>query len=72
MDDPKEIKKQQSEFERDFLQKAKEYEKHRLDVLSDQSEAIREHHSQRRVRLSDIAKEVDSLNTGNKPAPKAH
>jgi len=52
--------------------KAKEYEKHRLDVLSDQSEAIREHHSQRRVRLSDIAKEVDSLNTGNKPAPKAH
>ena len=27
MDDPKEIKKQQNEFERDFLQKVKEYEK---------------------------------------------
>ena len=47
---------------------AKEYEKHRMDVFSDQSEAIREHHSKRRVKLSDIAKEVDSLNADNKPA----
>lgn len=41
-----------------------------MDIFSDQSEAIREHHSQRRMKLSDIAKEVDSLN--NKPAPKHH
>jgi len=27
MDDPKEIKKQQNEYERDFLKKVKEYEK---------------------------------------------
>ena len=42
--------------------KAKEHEKHRMDVFTEQSEAIREHHSSRRMKMSDIAKEVDSLN----------
>ena len=48
--------------------KGKEYERHRLDIMSDQSEATRDHHSQRRMKLSDIAKEVDTLNAGDKPA----
>ena len=47
--------------------KAKEYEKHRMDVFSEQSDAIREHHSGRRMKLSDVAKQVDSLNE-DKPA----
>ena len=42
--------------------KAKEYEKYNMDAFTDQSEAIREHHSKRRMRLSDVAKEVDDLN----------
>lgn len=47
---------------------AAEREKFKMDVFSDQSEAIREHHSKRRVRLSDVAKQVDSLNSSDKPA----
>ena len=46
--------------------KSKEYEKHRLDLFSEQSDAIREHASKRRMKLSDVAKEVDQLN--DKPA----
>ena len=42
---------------------AKEMEKHRMDVFTEQSEAIREHHSKRRMRATDVAKELDSLNT---------
>ena len=42
--------------------KAKEMERYRMDVFSDQSEAIREHHSNRRMRLSDVAKDIDALN----------
>ena len=49
--------------------KAKEMERHRLDMWTDQSEATREFHSKRRMKLSDVAKEVDSLNaSGDKPA----
>lgn len=44
---------------------AKEYEKHRMDVFTEQSEAIRQHHSGRRMRLSDVAKEVDTLNSSS-------
>ena len=42
--------------------KSAEMEKHRMDLFSDQSEAIREYHSNRRVKLSDVAKEIDTLN----------
>jgi len=35
-----------------------------MDVVSEQSEATRAHHSGRRLKLSDVAKEVDSLNAG--------
>ena len=42
--------------------KGKEMERYRMDVFTDQSEAIREHHSARRIKLSDIAKDVDALN----------
>ena len=42
---------------------AKEMEKHRMDVFTEQSEAIREHHSKRRMRATDVAKELDSLNS---------
>ena len=45
---------------------AKEYAKHQLDMSGEESEAIREHHSKRRMRLSDAAKEIDNLN--DKPA----
>ena len=41
---------------------AKEYEKHRMDLMSDQSDATREYHSKRRMKLTDVAKEIDSLN----------
>ena len=41
---------------------AKEYEKYQMDVWTDQSEAIRQHHSTRRMKLSDVAKDVDALN----------
>ena len=43
-----------------------EREKYRMDVFSEQSEAIREHHSKRRMRLSDVAKQVDALNGDKK------
>ena len=46
--------------------KTKELEKHQLDLFSDQSEAIREHHSKRRMRLSDVAKDIDKLNAADK------
>ena len=42
--------------------KAKVYEKHSMDIITDQSEAIREHHSKRRMRAVDAAKDIDSLN----------
>jgi len=50
--------------------KAKEMEKYRMDTFSDNSEAIREHHTTRRMRLSDVAKDIDSLNSDDK-APAA-
>ena len=51
---------------------AKEYEKHRMDVFTEQSDAIRQHHSGRRMRLSDVAKEVDTLNSGAKKVSSHH
>ena len=33
-----------------------------MDLFTDQSEAIREHHANRRIKLSDVAKEIDTLN----------
>jgi len=46
----------------------KEYAKHNMDIMSDQSDATREHHSKRRMRISDVAKEIDTLN--DKPTAK--
>ena len=42
---------------------SKDYDKHQMDLMSDQSDAIREHHSKRRMtKISDVVKEVDALN----------
>ena len=45
-----------------FQEDRDKYEKYKMDVWSDQSEAIRQHHSTRRMKLSDVAKDVDALN----------
>jgi len=45
---------------------AKDYAKHQMDIMSDQSDAIREHHSMKRKSAKSLAKELDTLN--EKPA----
>ena len=43
-------------------------ERYRMDVFNEQSEAIRDHHSTRRMKLSDVAKDIDALNSSDAPA----